>query len=274
MLEEANLIPVGDEHTGSVVGLMAKGGFILPSGNTLGPNAFQDVILAQWNLFWEKQLISPRPRVLVRMGDAIEGVHHGSSQIWGTPFDQLGHIEGMYSPLMAAFTYRLSVNGTIVHVGDEGCADEALAKRLGFDEIGGRKSNYHIRPTIAGALCDIAHEGPRAGQMPHTEGNTLRSFARAMVYKDLAAGRRPPRIILRAHGHRKCHETVRVEDYVVDAYLTPSWQGRTSFGHKVSSLQVLADIGGTCIHIKNGQVIDDGDPFDIVQFKDTPEIEL
>lgn len=274
MLGEAWVCVSGDEHSGSVDSLIPTAGVVLKSGNRILPNTLQTEIANHWAAYWERRLQLLGPRVLVRMGDCIEGRHHNSTESWGSELDQLECIESMYAPLMSGFEYALSVNGTAIHVGEEGCADEALANRLGFLEMGGRRSNAQIRPTIAGALFDIAHEGPRAGKMEWTKGNQLRSFARGMVIDDMAHCRKPPRVIIRAHGHHKCHETVRVNGWKVDAFLTPAWKARDGYAHKVASHLHLSDIGGLVIHIKDGEVVEEGTEFDCLELKDTPEAVL
>lgn len=269
MLNEAEISFVGDEHVGSVVGLAPLQGVTLKSKNTITPNTLQLEIARHWESFWNLRMKSPMPRVLFRTGDIIEGRHHDSPQSWGTPFDQLECAEGMYAPLMSAFQHRFSVNGTAVHVGEEGSADEALAVRLGFDEIGGHRSVAQARVTIAGVLFDVAHEGPRAGNLPWTEGNALRGFARGIVMRDKLNGRIPPRVIVRAHGHKKCHVATSVEGIEVDAFLTPAWKARDDFGHKASNYLHLADVGGLVIRVKDGEILNFW--FDCLEFSDVGE---
>jgi len=272
MLLEAEISLVGDEHVGSVVGLIPSQGVMLKSGNRVSPNTLQTEIARHWDSFWDLRLKSPMPRVLFRVGDIVEGRHHDSPLSWGTPLDQLECAEGLYAPMMSAFQHWFSVNGTPVHVGEEGCADEALAVRLGFSEIGGRRSVAQARVSIAGTLFDVAHEGPRAGKLVWAIGNSLRNFARNIVMLDILSGRTPPRVIVRAHGHRKCHEYLDVDGVKVDAFLIPSWKARDDFGHKVSNYLHIADVGGLVIRVREGEIINWW--FDCLEFSDVGEVSV
>jgi hypothetical protein len=275
MLKEAEVVVSGDEHVGSTMGIMPSCGITFKSGNKVLPNRLQEEMIGHWDAAWQRVAQSPKPRVLIRVGDIIEGLHNGMAQVWGTPLDQLEAAESLYSPLMQFFKHRFSVNGTPVHVGEEGCADEALAIRLGFDEVGGRRSNAQLRVSISGVLFDVSHEGPRAGSKIWNVGNSLRSFARDLVMRDVMANLTPPRVIVRAHGHRACHEHLEVdigrhECVKVDAFLTPAWKARDDYAHKVSNYLHLSDVGLLAIHVSQGNVT--GYRFDCLEFPDIGDV--
>ncbi len=272
MLDRAEVICVGDEHSGSTTGLMPLEGVILKDGNPILPNPIQEEVARFWAEFWERRKKSKWPKAVVRMGDGIDSLHHGSTQVWGTSGLHLDTLTQLYTPVRKMAKYAFSVNGTPVHVGDEGEADYALAQRLLFDKVGGRYSNYHARLTIAGVVFDVAHKGPSAGIYEQHRGNSLRNYAKSIIFTALRNHEVPPDVIVRAHVHRKAHETVHVEDWKTEAFITPSWQAKTEYAHHVTSVEHLADVGGLVLIVEKGRVVDNY--FDCMTYDDTPEVHV
>jgi len=88
----------------------------------------------------------------------------------------------------------------------------------------------------------------------------------------LKHGKKPPRVMARAHVHRKVHETVRLDEYETEAFITPSWQFKTEYAYKVNTLENVADVGGVVIRVEKGRILEAF--FDCYQYSDTPEIHV
>ena len=275
----ASLVVVyGDTHVGGTTALMPRSGIVLKDHEPVLPSPFQIEVIDFWNAFWDrrrtqfkqlKKTLKDIKFVVINMGDNREGVHHESSQVWGTPDQHTLVCIEINRPVRVMADYMFGVSGTVSHVGEEGDSDNMLADLLGYDEIYGRRCNYHIRPILSDVLLDIQHNGPSVGKLPYTIGNSLRNYARGILMTSLLKKHRPPRAIFRAHVHKKCHERIDIENNICDAFITPSFgQLKTQYGHQVASEEYLSDIGGLWLILDRGEIL--AWDWDVLAIEDTP----
>jgi hypothetical protein len=190
-------------------------------------------------------------------GDAVEGQHHGSTQVAsGNPNAQAAIITAcMAIPLALKPDKMFWVRGTETHVGQSASAEERIADGLRRDKrpvIGdpdtGMASWWHLRMEVNGVLIDVAHHG-RTGQREHTRASQAVLHAHDILLSHVKNGDRPPDLCIRGHYHKfnDSHDACPVR-----VITTGAWQLQTSHVHKVAADSV-ADIGGLIVVVRDGQ---------------------
>jgi len=258
------VLVISDEHTGSTVGL-APPLVHLDDGGAYHASEAQKRVYEHWQGAWKRTLDLGLPVVVIDNADAIEGFHHNTAQIWGT--DPRKHIDvavDLRMPYRNRVERWYALRGTTAHVGASGSGDETVAKEIGADGSNGTFSHYHLKLEISNVLFDVAHHpGISAGKRPWLDGNALRMLGRGIVLDSFSYKQRPPDVIVRSHIHQARHETIRDYNHRCECLVTPSFQIKTEFSHKISSERDLADIGATLIIVEDGKVLDVG--FDLLR---------
>jgi hypothetical protein len=261
-----------ETHCGSPVGLCPPGPWALVGGGSYVPNKIQQVIYAQWLESWQRVAVlrqgSPAARlIVVHAGDAVEGVHHQTTQLLSLRRDEhvYLHADCMRTGLeIAGFDPQtgdslIYVGGTMAHVGEGFEQEELLARLLGAylqmempappGEEGapggpGRLVWDHLRGRINGVLFDIAHHGPPPGARNWLRGNNLRLMLRSIYLDSLEQNLELPRYWVRAHRHRwVMPEVFRGERGTIEGFLTPCFQAMTHHGERVAGHEMLSHIG-------------------------------
>jgi hypothetical protein len=238
------VVAIGDLHVGSTMGLCPKG-ITLDDGAEVKLNRLQQASLDHWSDFWKRRKAMKLPIVAILMADLIDGNHHGTSQLWTTDEQQM--IEAavkLLDPVAKLSHAVLGLRGTPAHVGASGKWDNAVCQRIGAKQVGGRPSSYELKPVISGVQFNLAHHGPSVGKKIHTFGNTARNFARNIFMLALARREPLPQVIMRAHVHKKLHETLRDFGHEYHMLITPAYQWATEYKHKIDTEDDLADVGG------------------------------
>ena len=221
------VVIINDTHVG-----LCPTGFYLDDGAEVKLNP----LLKHWNGFWQRRGL---PVVILFVADLIDGNHHHTTQIWSPNEEDMA--VKIFLPQVNRAERVYGVRGTPAHVGSAGRYDNAVMRELGA----GKPSAYHAEISISGVLFDVAHHGPGIGK----KAWTAISYAKNVLFKRLLRRRRAPRVIVRAHVHRKLHETVR--DPHSGAIISPAWQ----FVHKIETEEDIADVGGTLVTVEDGQVL-------------------
>jgi hypothetical protein len=213
-----------------------------------------------WLSFWKDVDTAARKRdtVVVFNGDLIDGpAHHGTTQqITADALAQVNIAAELFAPIAGKYPVYVT-RGTAAHVLASGSADEQVAKEIGAKQPNGERktrSSYHLKLNFGGVLFDIAHHGPGPGNRVWTYGSQLRGYAKTIILDALIQRQSPPDVIVRSHVHHRVHETVRDYGHVCEALITPAWQLKTDFAHKVISHEDVADIGGIVVSIDDGKV--------------------
>jgi hypothetical protein len=264
LVEQARVIVAvpADTHCGSPVGLCPSTGWPLLNGGYYTPNRLQHILYQQWEECWRRVRVLRDQQagtrlVVVHAGDAVEGVHHQTTQLISNRSDEHAylHVACMQHALdIAAFDARhgdrlIYVGGTIAHVGDGYTYEEILARLLGAcpppgNESGGRVVWEHLLARANGVLFDIAHHGPAPGARQWLQGNNLRLQLRSIYLQCLEQDRPLPRYWVRAHRHRWIMpELFRGERGDIEGFLTPCFQAMTHHGERVAGHEVLSHIG-------------------------------
>lgn len=127
------------------------------------------------------------------------------------------------------------VTGTDSHELGESSAPILVARELTKDHPDRPVSVLsHLLGDVGGVTVDVAHHGPHPGTRAWLKGNQLRYYTRSLMMAEIMAGREPPQLLVRAHYHEFCHETVRVGGYTTEAIVLPSYAGLTPYAQQAT----------------------------------------
>jgi hypothetical protein len=257
----AQLVIVADAHIGSTIGLAPKK-IELDDGAIVGQNSLQEIVWDFWsNEFWPlvHKEAKKRDTAVVLNGDLVDGpAHHGVTAQWSSQIlDQINVAAEIFAPIANKYPVYVT-RGTAAHVLASGAADEQIAKEIGAQSPSGRntRSSYHLKLNFHNVLFDFAHHGPGPGNRVWTYGSQLRGYAKTIIFDALIRHVRPPDVIVRSHVHHRVWETIRDYSHKCEALITPAWQLKTDFAHRVVSHEDIADIGGIIVSIDDGKISD------------------
>jgi hypothetical protein len=189
---------------------------------------------------WIKSLAGVRGKyrkhriVAIFMGEAIDNVHHQTTQVIHDVDDQMTMSANLLKPIAdLADGGFYGVMGTEAHSGPAGCFDRQV-----LGGIGARLVDWALSLDIDGMIIDIAHHG-RAGQRDWT--SAAPGMAAEVMLEYAKEGKKPPRYIFRGHNHVIDDSGEKIDG--TRCVSTPSWQLRTAFGWKVAANKTRADIG-------------------------------
>ena len=253
-----NIVVIGDTHIGCKLAL-APDRFMLDEGNEIAASKWQQALRAWWREFWDEfvpKACRGEPFVLVHIGDAIDGNHHGASSVWTTNIhDQiLGAVDVLKPEVSKAQAFYV-VRGTGVHVGESGRDEEALAEKLGAvrNEFG-RHSQQELTLDLGGRLINFMHH-ISATASPYARATALQ---RLLTNGYVEAGRRGGhQYSMYVRGHRHTHTMLSEEAAhgTVTVVSTPAWQGKTSYIYSRDGLQLVQpEIGGVVIRLADDEL--------------------
>lgn len=241
---------VSDIHCGSTLAPCPPEGVRLDDGGQYLPSKAQRWLWECWEDYWKKvkevQLEVKGDLWIEVNGDAMEGDHHGTSQIISRNLEAQTYVQDrVFGVPMALKPSRLFiVRGTEAHVGPSGNREEALARQLKAekDKEADTWSWWRLRLKAHNTLLDFQHHG-RSGTRPWTRASAVGNLATEVYYEHCSNGLTPPHLAIRSHRHvwgdsyRNCPTRV---------IQTPAWQLKTAHAHKIAA-ESIADIGGIIV---------------------------
>jgi hypothetical protein len=250
------VVVVSDLHAGCQMALCPPTGARLDSGMIALPRGAQAALWPVWLEFWQwvEQVTEGQPYDLVLNGDAIDGVHHGSTtQISHNIKDQ----ERLACEIMAPHTVNAEryfhIRGTEAHVGQSAESEERVAEKLGAQpNEDGQHARYDLWLRMGGP------KGPLVHFLHHIGTTGSSAYEATAVHKELVesfveAGRwgdEPPQAIVRSHRHRAIRIHVPVENGDGLAVVTPAWQLKTPFAWKIPGARLSQpQIGGVVLKL-------------------------
>lgn len=177
--------------------------------------------------------------VLFKTGDMTHGVRHPEHLMSTRLADHIAIGVANDLPWLERANVRTVryYKGTGWHVLGEGSSEILIAAQL--QERYKQKSIqalYHGLADVDGVVFDLAHHGPFPGSRNWLVGNVARFYLRDLMMNDLAAGRVPPRVVVRGHYHTYVHEYLERETstgaHCADLVIMPSLCGLGDYGHK------------------------------------------
>lgn len=239
-----------DQHSNSTIGLCPPQGTRLDDGGTYQPSVPQRWLWDNW-LDFHARVAELRRALKARLvyvvnGDAFDGDHHETTQIITRDEDSQAYIAtevfGVVRDLKPDQMHV--VRGTRVHVGSK---EEGLGKFLGAvrDPVTKNWSAYHVRLNLNGLRVDCQHH-TSVGGLPWTMPGGVARLAFRTRVEYLDRGLTPPDLIIRSHKHVHCDS---YDAHKTRAIVTPAWQLKTEFGHRVAP-DSIADVGGLIVVIQ------------------------
>ena len=224
----------GDAHTGSTVALCPPRVDMGEDG-IYAANGVQVWLLEQYKKFIDVVKMYPAPRVLVLLGDLVDGARqHGTFQTWGTAQSQVSGAIEVVQPLANLCEVTYGVTGTQCHGGMSGSDDAVVIREFG----GKQASRYRWRLRIEGKLFDIAHHAGR-DKKETTFGNSAMGLLRQTRLRCDRTGEEKPDYIIRGHAH----QADIITHNGMTAALCPGWKLQDEYTRKLD-LASLPDVGG------------------------------
>jgi len=180
--------------------------------------------------------------VTIHCGDIVEGVHHEMVQMLTNPQDQIdmaSEILTQIANLSDGGVY--ATHGTPTHAGAIYGAESAVANRCGF-----RALDSEIHLDIDGVIVWAFHHGA-AGKRDWSSASARVATEARLYAQDLKEP--TPHYVFSGHHHIIDDSGIKLK---TRALTCPSWQLKTTFGHKVASGR-RSDIGGLII-LPGGQL--------------------
>lgn len=256
----ANLVVVSDLHIGCQVGLCHPDGATLDGGGRYAPSAVQRKVWDWWETFWGEfvpEATKGEPYAVVINGDALDGVHHGSTTQWSHNLtDQAIMARSILAPIVATCDGRFYlVRGTEAHVGKSAQEEERLARELGAianaDGIHARWQLWKmVGPRLIHCLHHIGSTGSQAYEATAAHKELVESITEAGRWN-----RRYPDCIVRSHRHRHIETVIPTSNGRAYAVVTPAWQLKTPFTWKIPGARLSEpQIGGVVIRYAHDEL--------------------
>jgi hypothetical protein len=203
--------------------------------------------------------------ILVDMGDPCHGDKYPSQLVSTRMADQVLLAVGTFVPWLKVPNLRAVriIQGTGAHGFGEASAEILITAQLKTlaEALLGRRKRPSIKTlrhgllTVEGVTIDYAHHGPGTGKRMWTRGNSARFYARDIMIRELARGRTPPRVVLRAHFHEYVRETVRLDGHVTDFIVCPPLCGMSEYSQQASRSQHEIHDGILALEVERGELV-------------------
>lgn len=249
------LAVVSDVHCGSTLAACPPEGVKLDDGGKYLPSKLQSWIWGNWCDYWNAIGAFTKQHeadlYIVLNGDSFEGgPHHGTTQIVSANPEVQAYLADRIFGVPRALNpkHLFIVRGTESHVGPSGSTEEAFARsiRAEKDAESERWSWWHLRVTVYGVRCDFQHHPSTSGNLPWTRPQAAQRLAFRIWSEHKLRDFEAPHYAFRSHRHVFSDSG---DAYPVRAIITPAWQAKTAFAHKVAA-DSIADIGGLAVIIQ------------------------
>lgn len=248
-----HIVVVSDLHVGCQLGLCPAGGADIAEGGRYLPSDFQKGVLKLWEEFWGSyvpKITRGEPWDVVINGECVDGVHHNSTTQWSHNLaDQAAASLELLRPVKEKCPGKFYIiRGTEAHSGQSGFHDEWIGRELGATKNKiGQFSRYELWKMLGKGLVHFTH---------HIGTTSSSAYESTAVYRELIeayveAGRwgdTPPDVLVRSHRHRHFCIEIATGKGKASSIVTPGWQGKTPFAHKIAGArQTQPQFGGVIL---------------------------
>jgi hypothetical protein len=280
---------ISDMQVGSTVALCPPK-WQLYDGGTHTASPGQRIIHRKWvdSAKNVKDLLTETRRrkrlVIVLNGEPIDGHHHDTPQlITKTPNEQIEMAITLLDEWMQIAEYEPKrgdsmylVRGTDAHEKGE------HIERIGRDFDGvvpyrrdsspltkdGRYHYQKLRRKVNGQLFQIAHHGFGRGTRAWTKENSIAYALKSMYFTCLDSKQPIPSVVVASHYHVFTQVYYYGKQKTIYGCITPSWQLRTNFVHRIAALENINTIGNLYFDVTKSGAIK---PIpDVIEIEETP----
>lgn len=250
------LLVFSDTHVGSTLGLCPPvvymeefGDFHHNPAQALLWESYHDML----SIVAEHKQERKWPLVVIHNGDAVDGNHHGTHEIWTQ--DELIMAEVAEEVLAPAYSLADAVymmRGTPSHVGKLARWEEALARELAHTypirkSLSGRYTWQHLNLLLNDVLFDVHHPPESGSRVPWTRGAEVNRVSTWLGIEYNSTGDRVPDVALRSHKHGFRDSGL---NHKTRTFITPPWQIATSWANNyVGTSGKVAQVGGLLFFI-------------------------
>jgi len=244
LIKDTITVNISDPHSGGNTALMMPKMF-------QGLNVNHTPFKVQLEIFdhfsrCAEQILELRKKkrvILVVNGDAIDGDHHGTHEVFTRNKSEQKQV---HIDLFDFFMKKIKFNkgagdllyytiGTEVHTSD---VEHEIGEDLEAEpDTSGLYAHRALKLDINGRLCWWLHHGTTAGDGANL-GNAHRNWIRNKYFNKLIAAKRIPDFVCTAHFHHPSwidYTAGAGNDWKrVRGLITPSWQAPTRYGHRAS----------------------------------------
>ncbi len=234
MAKIRRVLCLSDLHVGSTRAIIPPG-FVTLEGEGIKFNAAQSWLWEAWQamLSWAWNKLDGQPFAVVFNGDMVEGVHHGTKQVWSPDTsDHVGAAIKLVEPIAHKAAKVFMVRGTEAHTGS--AAETVIGAQIGSEIIHGQHATDCLDLTINGCPCRWVHHigtSVRLG-LYATQLSVMLAEVQAQAAR---FGQTVPRVY--TTGHR--HTFGTYQDDRAMAVTLPPWQLLTRYGWKVAPASVV-----------------------------------
>ena len=243
-----------DEHSGSHVSPLPTQLWQF-RGKNVTPNLLQKKLYNFHQEVSEKigAMRKSKKLIVVKLGDAIDGIHHETKELITQYLDEQREINiKLTQRSLTAMNFgkddRLYwVAGTPVHAGED---EEKIAKDFDVTvKYGKSRAVWPLLPiNINGVECLFFHHGASVGRGAN-KGNGLRNRLKNIRYDYMDAGEKPPEIVVTADKHQMDYQTLTNNGQIImRGIISPAWQVKTDFTYKINA-EALSKVGSVVIEI-------------------------
>lgn len=275
--EIKNLVVISDTHCGCQMGLCPDDPQQMDGGGEYKSSALQKKVWSMWREFWDEWVPSVthgEPFAVVHNGDAVDGVHHGSTtQISHNLKDQGEIAYNCLREVVSRCQGRYyHIRGTEAHVGKSGQEEERLAKALGaVPDDNGNYARWEMWARVGRGLVHLTHHIGTTGRTHYESSAVMGEIGEAFVESG-RWGDEFPDIIVRSHRHRNIKIEIPTKKGVTIGIVTPAWQIKTPYVYKIpGGRQSQPQLGGIVIRCGDEDVFTRAKVWNLER---TPEVKL
>lgn len=258
------IVAIADSHAGSKYGLLN------PATQLYDQNAetyYSPAMTATQRYLWANYTESIQRAmdiangdevILIHNGDATHGTYFRSELVSTAAADQITIAYNNLAPWYEHENLKhvRIVSGTGVHAMGEGSSEILITQMLqrAYPQVD-TKIITHGAITVQGVPVDVAHHGPHPGSRDWLSGNVARFYLRDLLYAEERAGRKPPRLVLRAHYHRPVHEYLEMGESEADLFILPPLCLFDEHAIKATASAFTSTTGITLFEVVDGELI-------------------
>jgi len=225
------LVVLSDTHTGSSIAPFPQQ--CISDGMLVGHGPIQEWLWSCWTDLterWLPDITGSEPYNVIHNGDAVEGHHHGTAQVFSPEVSHHANAAcEMLRPIFAGAMKRWFIRGTGAHVGNT--IESTLGKNLKCeaDPSTGMHAAHHWLLKFNGSLCSFRHHMSTTGRV-NLEPSGLGIHLGNEQLGCARAGHPVPQVVVRGHRHRYGLYSDGQAMFVA----CPSMQLLTDYGEKVA----------------------------------------